>query len=119
MIKSGKLILFTLLVLALFGCAESESGGSGSVVPLRAEGLKVPIAWVTEENDCFTLNWDDSNADQYRVLYWRGNEAPQEHITTNTAYTIPTCGVIYSVIVEAYDELGNSLFSQPVTTDVL
>lgn len=119
MIDNGKLFLFTTLILVLFGCAESESGGSGSANLSRSEGLKVPYAWVTEENDCFTLNWDDSNADQYRVLYWRGNEAPQEHTTTSTAYTIPTCGVIYSVIVEAYDELGNSLFSQPVTTDVL
>ena len=82
--------------------------------------LVKPSANLTTENNNIYLNWSQSNADLYRVLYWKGNNAPQEQITTSTEYTFPPLSTgSYTVVVEAYDELGNSLFSVPVTLEVL
>jgi hypothetical protein len=119
-----KILIYLALLLYLSGCAEGGGSGSGSESGLDAirgiSGLKAPSVSVVTNGSSANLSWDNSNADQYRILYWEGNNAPQEYITSSTDYTLPTLGLgFYTVIVEAYDELGNSLFSTPVTLEVL
>jgi hypothetical protein len=119
-----KILIYIALLLYLSGCAEGGGSGSGSGSGSDAirgiSGLKAPSVSVVTNGSSANLSWDNSNADQYRILYWEGNNAPQEYITSSTDYTLPTLGLgFYTVIVEAYDELGNSLFSTPVTLDVL
>ena len=121
--STAKKILIYIALFYLSGCAEGGSGsgsGSGSDAIRGISGLKAPSVSVVTNGSSANLSWDNSNADQYRILYWEGNNAPQEYITSSTDYTLPTLGLgFYTVIVEAYDELGNSLFSTPVTLEVL
>jgi hypothetical protein len=112
--STAKKILIYIALFYLSGCAEGSDAIRG------ISGLKAPSVSVVTNGSSANLSWDNSNADQYRVLYWEGNNAPQEYITSSMGYTLPTLGLgIYTVIVEAYDELGNSLFSTPVTLEVL
>jgi hypothetical protein len=101
--------------LLLFIAVITACGGSGSI----GGNTEVPVVSVTLKNGSLNLNWNDVNAHQYRVFYWHGNETPQEHMTNSTTYALPslTSGT-YTIIVEAYDELGNSLFSAPITAVV-
>ena len=114
-----KLGLISIFILALSACAES-GGGSGSDSGGSTRPPPKPSVTITKENGNIYLDWVNSDANQYRVLYWQGNNAPQEHITSGTQYTFPPLNAgDYTVLVEAYDELGNSLFSAPVTLEVL
>jgi hypothetical protein len=82
--------------------------------------LLAPEPNVVSESGNISISWEWGNADSYRVLYWKGNETPQEHLTTDTTWTFPSLGTgSYTIIVEAYDLLGNSLFSDPVALDIL
>ena len=131
---SFKSCLFPLVPLALSGCGVVDEeltglnsfGGTDSVppdsVPPASGGtgpssspLAAPVVNVTANGASTILGWDGSNADQYRIFYWHGNEMPQEHTTNSTTFTLPPLSRwTYTVIVEAYDSLGNSLFSAPV-----
>jgi len=103
------LLLFIAVITACGG------GGSGSI----GGNTEAPIVSVTLKNGSLILNWNDLNAHQYRVFYWQGNDAPQEYMTNSTTYTLPPLtSRTYTIIVEAYDELGNSSFSAPVTAVV-
>ncbi len=77
--------------------------------------LQKPSISLNYFEDTFRVFWDDSNASQYRVIYWQGNNPPQQYLTNQLEFTAPeldTSGE-YTVIIEAYDDLGNSLFSDP------
>ena len=118
MLSCSRLSLFMILIMVLFGCAPGDDAPITTSPP--SSKLVAPSVSVVAENSSINLNWNDSNANLYRVLYWQGNNAPQEHITTSTTYTTPPLSIgIYTVIIEAYDELGNSLFSAPVILEVL
>lgn len=86
-----------------------------------AASLSRPTISTSQMEDSIVVAWNQSNASHYRVLYWEGSEAPQEYVTSDLEHTSPpvTAGSEYTVIVEAYDELGNSLFSEPSTLEVL
>ncbi|MFL0803377.1 MAG: hypothetical protein K6L81_06640 [Agarilytica sp.] len=65
------------------------------------------------------LNWSDSNAVNYRVLYWSVAQAnPVETIVSGQNFSQPVDAGTYTIVVEAYDALGNSLFSAPVLVEV-
>jgi len=123
---SPRLPLISVLVLVLSGCGEPDSGsgsssGSSTTSTISSTNeLKAPSVNLEVDGNDVYLNWTESNADQYRILYWEGNEAPQEFVTSGTEYTFPPLASgTYSVVVEAYDGLGNSLFSVPVMLEVL
>lgn len=134
MLKHGMGVLSLVLMLVLQGCGGGGGGsssgdasptsntGSSSNQPTQDNdqaGLQVPQVANQTENDQLTVSWSDSNAQQYRVLYWQGSEAPQEFITSDLTFTSsPLSAGSYQVLVEAYDELGNSLFSAPMTVEV-
>ena len=126
-IKRGKLIhrsqglklyLIPVLLLALSGCggvSEDELDLSQGTAPTSGR----PVVNVVENNLGTHLNWNDTEAYRYRVFYWQGNDAPQEHMTASTTFTLPSLSSgAYTVIVEGYDSLGSSLFSVPVTAVV-
>ena len=120
MLSCSRLSLFMILIMILFGCGSPPGDDAPITTSPPSSGLVAPSVSVVAVNSGISLNWNDSNANQYRVLYWQGNNAPQEHITTSTTYTTPPLSIgIYTVIIEAYDELGNSLFSAPVILEVL
>ena len=122
---SGAETINSLALDSEFSLTCNGAGGTVSktvnvTVAVGNNELIKPSINLTTENNNIYLNWSQSNADLYRVLYWKGNNAPQEQITTSTEYTFPPLNAgSYKVIVEAYDEMGNSLFSAPVTLEVL
>ena len=67
-----------------------------------------------------TVTWNDASAQSYRVLYWApGSVNPEESSTGEFQFSafLDVAGQ-YTVIVEAYDELGNSVFSAPSFVEV-
>ena len=110
-----KKLLLSLAFLSLYGCGGAPSSGSDSsdVVSsdvVSSSTLGAPTLNAVRKGGNFDLNWTDTDAYQYRVLYWQGTDAPQEHLTNTTTYTLPPLNSgEYTALVEAYDELGNSL----------
>jgi len=110
-------------IVLLVACGFRENS---DYPPVTSSKLLAPSVNIAVERDRINLNWNDSNADQYRVLIWQGeqagvwgNDAPQEYMTNSPTYTLPPLtSLTYTIIVEAYDELGNSSFSAPVTAVV-
>ena len=80
--------------------------------------LIAPTVTDNSNNSGLSIRWNDSNAESYRVLFWTGDDSPQEHQTSDLEFTINTASGNYQVIVEAYDELGNSMFSTPISVEV-
>ena len=113
-------------IVLLVACGTPEYGDNPPVTSPLSSKLLAPSVNIAVERDRINLNWNDSNADQYRVLIWQGddvnlfgNDAPLEYMTNTITYTLPSLtSLTYTIIVEAYDELGNSLFSAPVTAVV-
>ena len=65
------------------------------------------------------LAWQ-SNASSYRVLYYLNKEKPHVIHTENQQAFVPYCGDgTYRIIVEAYDALGNSKFSDVYTAEII
>jgi hypothetical protein len=121
---SGVETINSLMIDSQFTLTCTAAGGTVNetvnvTVMVSNNELVKPSVNLTTENNNIYLNWSQSNANQYRVLYWQGKDAPQEQITTGTEYTFPPLTIgSYTVIVEAYDEMGNSLFSVPVALEV-
>ena len=81
--------------------------------------LTTPIVNVVMNDQQLQLQWTESFASSYRVLYWAEGEAPQEATTNDLTYIFSTLNTdAYTAIVEAYDDLGNSLFSAPISVEV-
>jgi hypothetical protein len=81
--------------------------------------LTTPIVNVVMNDQQLQLQWTESFASSYRVLYWAEGEAPQEATTNDQTYIFSTLNTdAYTAIVEAYDDLGNSLFSAPISVEV-
>ena len=103
--------------LILAGCG---GGSGGSSTDESSSSLSKPSVSVQtlflNGNSSLEVLWDNSNASQYRVIYWRDGEPAQFFTTSDTEFTSPNLAPgDYTVIVEAYDEQGNSLFSDPAT----
>lgn len=118
--------VFLNSVLVLSGCGGGggSSGEAGSPISdvLDDGSLAAPRILGSVDAQQLNLFWRDSNADSYRVLYWLEGStgAPSEYVTNALGYSTPSLSPgRYSVIVEAYDELGNSLFSDPLSLEVL
>lgn len=100
-------------------------GGSGDSQQVVARGnignttLSIPIVKVMNSGSQLEVSWSDSNAYRYRLLYWKEGEKPTQHFShsLNFILEVLTSGN-YFILVEAYDELGNSLFSKPVLIEV-
>ena len=97
----------------------SSNGDSSGTSSASSNTSTVPTVEVLREKGELNLIWDDMNAALYRVLYWQDSDGPDEFTTAGTAYTLPPLSRgDYTVILEAYDSLGNSVFSAPVSMEV-
>ena len=115
---SYRLTLSAIILLIISGCGAPE-GGSENGQSSSSDDMSMPRVNVTEDNNRITLQWNDTNAAQYRVLYWHDDEDPQEYLTTDTTYITPSLiSERYTFLVEAYDDLGNSRFSEPTLVEV-
>jgi hypothetical protein len=121
------------ILLAFFiflsACGEGEgddtntSGNPNNSDPNSnsSTSLSRPTISTSQIEDSIVVFWDQSNASHYRVIYWEENQIPQEYLTSDFEHTSPplTLSSEYTIIVEAYDEFGNSLFSEPSTIEVI
>lgn len=78
---------------------------------------------VNGENDSsdFVVSWNDVNADLYRVLFWANDGTVYRPTTTALSLSITAVmrALGGSLVVEAYDTLGNSVFSVPIYVEAL
>ena len=128
-------VTLSLLVVSLIACGGGGTPSSpsdtpstpvpapttpSSEPPTSPTGvLTTPIVNVTMVDQQLQLQWTESFASSYRVLYWAEGEAPQEATTNDLSYIFATLDTdAYTAIVEAYDDLGNSLFSAPISVEV-
>ncbi len=83
------------------------------------EPLTAPTVEMSGTGGTLALNWSGSNAVSYRVLYWSIAQAdPIETLTSGQSFSQSVADGTYTIVVEAYDELGNSLFSAPAQVEV-
>ena len=68
-----------------------------------------------DENQLF-IEWTDVQAAGYRILYWSNTIETRELFSHQDHFvSLPLSAPgVYTIIVEAYDNLGNSYFSEPV-----
>jgi len=88
-------------------------------LPPLVQDLIQPILTADVVGNNINLSWSESNASEYRVLY-RRNGLSFEEFTTNHQLSLGNLqSGNYTIYVEAYDELGNSLFASPARVTVL
>ncbi len=84
--------------------------------------ILAPIVSATLSNGGLNLTWTNGHAaTHYRILYWRGNDDPKQVLTTLLSHTLSNIGSSHDlyVLIEAYDDKGNSVFSQAVNVGEL
>lgn len=138
MFSINKLFSVFLLALSLSACTGGSSGSdSGSEqnpdstaqtpepstntpVPDPEQVLLVPVVSHRLQDNRLELSWSESHARQYRILLMQEAQPTQVFLTEQLAYTTEVLNSgSYTVIVEAYNALGSSLFSLPANTEVL
>ncbi len=124
------LLCFSIGILA--GCSsgsespDSESvaiGGSGpsGSNPPSDGPITQPSVQLSFDSGMLNVSWNDANAQSYRVLYWINSDpALNESMATGNEHAISaTENGTYTLLVEAYDDLGNSVFSNPQQIEVV
>tara|TARA_R110000868_G_scaffold286311_1_gene546753 strand:- start:554 stop:1123 length:570 start_codon:yes stop_codon:yes gene_type:complete len=88
--------------------------------PTPAPGeLFGPTLSVLSDAGSLSVSWNNSNASRYRILVWsEGNPRPETTETTQLSFSTVVPSGDHTVMVEAYDELGSSVFSAPATVEV-
>lgn len=79
------------------------------------------ISALTHESNSISLSWTGCDeGTTYRVLYSQRGTRPSAIDTTERSVVIPNVNAAgqYDVMVECYDELGNSVFSAPRQMEV-
>lgn len=120
-----RFLLAGALLIMLAACGSDSAEVSSTASPDTSGGstgpLSRPAISTTQMEDSIVVYWDQSNAAEYRVIYWRGSDIPSEHVTSDLEYVSPPLVEPgeYIVIVEAYDEQGNSLFSDPSIIEII
>lgn len=86
--------------------------------PLPAQTL---IVTGENEGNNFAVSWNNVAADSYRVLFWDNDGNVYGPTTTSLSLSITAemRRLGGSLVVEAYDALGNSVFSSPINVEAL
>ncbi|AWB66000.1 hypothetical protein C2869_05905 [Saccharobesus litoralis] len=86
-----------------------------------AIALAEPVVTSQVTGNQVSLSWADSGANQYRVLYWYGNETPNEIVTQALNVTLNDLSQLtgLTILIEASDERGNAVYSQPIIVEAL
>ncbi len=96
----------------------SSSSSSSSVVVLP---LIRPVVSGINEGDDFLITWTEANATQYRVLFW---PTPNNLIESYVTQKISSISAQDrrdggTLIIEAYNDQGDSLFSERLQVGAL
>jgi hypothetical protein len=69
----------------------------------------------------FVVSWNNVGADSYRVLFWDNDGNVYEPTTASLSLSITSAirRLVGSLVVEAYDARGNSVFSSPINVEAL
>lgn len=100
---------------------DNDGASNSDTIAVIAENttLMQPIVNIQRNGNDLEISWNDANAAQYRVLYWRNGSRPSEQLSTSNNLDLEDLPAgIYNVLVEAYDSLGYSIFSVPVQVGV-
>lgn len=124
-------LIVSLTFLSACGSDSSDSNTSEIDKPVTPPVTPVdpnlPTPTLTEitvtalnSSTALNLSWNDPNAERYRVLYWnpQGELRQWETVQQNNIIATTDLSAGGQVIVEAYDTLGNSIFSAPITVEV-
>ncbi|MFT7260335.1 MAG: hypothetical protein ACI9MS_002203 [Glaciecola sp.] len=116
--SSTELVFTFQLTITDDGGASATDTVDITVEPLSAAPLTVTA---NNDNNDLVVSWNDVSADLYRVLFW-DNEGNVYGPTTTSlslsiAATIRELGG--TLVVEAYDVLGNSVFSARINVESL
>lgn len=88
--------------------------------PGSVTGLTKPALSVEVLGDTISASWSDSSAEGYLLRVWPQDTSTVEE--TSVSITSYQTGALrstwYLVMVEAYDEFGNGIFSDPVYVEV-
>ena len=87
----------------------------------NAAFAKPNIYSVQQSGESIEIFWDPVSAAEFRVIVWPVNDLPQTYVTQEFEFSTPVLNSSgeHIIMVEAYDELGNSLFSDPSTLEVM
>jgi hypothetical protein len=114
---SALTLMFQLTVTDDEGATTSDS------VVITGNPLPTQTLTVTGENDGnnFVMPWHDVGADSYRVLFWDNDGNVYGPTTASLSLSIASAirRLSGSLVVEAYDARGNSVFSSPINVEAL
>jgi hypothetical protein len=102
---------------------DDEGATTADGVVITVNPLPTQTLTVTGENDGnnFMVPWNDVGADSYRVLFWDNDGNVYEPTTASLSLSIASAirRLSGSLVVEAYDARGNSVFSSPINVEAL
>ncbi len=102
--------------------ADSTPNGGAEPLPPYVKLSSINFVNIGDDNGSPRLFWGDANAISYRLLLLRGNQSPLEILTSTNEYTFTDPSQLQGIstlIIEAFDSLGNSVFSAPVNVENL
>lgn len=108
-------------IILQLAVTDNQEATSTQVITIDINDLTLltPNLTVDVQGNMVALNWTNSNATDYRIIYWREDGVPQEIKTESLTTSIQNLSSgSYRFIVEGLDELGNSRFSSPVDIEV-
>lgn len=99
----------------------NNSADDPSTTATEAAFAKPNVYSVNQIGDSIEVFWDPVSAKEFRVIIWPENDLPQIFVTTSFEFSTPEImsSGEHIILVEAYDELGNSLFSDPSALELL
>lgn len=101
--------------------SDPTPNGGPEPLPPYVKLTNIGFTYSELENGTPHLYWGDANGISFRLLLLRGNDSPVEIFTTTNEYHFSTNELdgVSSVVIEAFDSLGNSVFSNPVNVEDL
>jgi hypothetical protein len=102
---------------------DDDGASATDIVDIAVNSLSALPLTVTANNDNndLVVSWNDVRADLYRVLFWdnEGNVYGPTTTSLSLSITATMRELGGSLVVEAYDALGNSVFSAPINVESL
>ena len=97
--------------------------GEGNNEPIENVKLgRITFVNISPNDNSVHLHWGDANGIRFRILLMSHNQSPVTFETTVSEYTFTDLSVfdgVNSIIIEAYDSLGSSVFSSSVNVEDL
>jgi hypothetical protein len=102
---------------------DNESATTIDTVNITINPAASQTLTVTSQNNGnnFVVSWNGVNADSYHVLFWDNDGNVYGPTTASLSLSITSAirRLVGSLVVEAYDARGNSVFSSPINVEAL